>query len=71
MFSGIWRQRSSAGMQSGGRNTGIAVMTMTKNAKTEKHTAGGLCGAYIKLPCKFEACRASISLDYLRFRSQK
>ena len=58
-------------MPNSGRNTGIAAMTMTKNAKTEKYTAGGPCGVYIKLPCKFEACRASISLDYLRFRSQK
>ena len=36
----------------------LAVMTMIEDAKTEEYTAGGSCGAYIEMPCKFAACRA-------------
>ena len=43
-----------------GRIPDTAAITMTEDAKTEKYTAGGSCGAYIETPCKFEACRALI-----------
>jgi len=42
----------------GGSRPALAAMTMTEDAKTEEYTAGGPCGAYIEMPCKFEACRA-------------
>ena len=45
-------------MPSGGRSPATAAMTTTEDAKTEEHTAGGPCGAYIEKPCKFDACRA-------------
>ena len=38
--SGIWRQRPSDGMLSGGRSPGTAAVTMTEDAKTEENTAG-------------------------------
>ena len=40
MLSGIWRRRQSDETTQGGRSPGIAAMTMTEDAKTEKYTAG-------------------------------
>ena len=31
-----------------------ATTIMTEGAKTEKHTAGAPCGAYIEMACKFQ-----------------
>ncbi len=44
-------------MTQGDSRHGPVAMIMTEDAKTENHTAGGPCGAYIELPCKFAACR--------------
>ncbi len=46
--SGVWRRRPSDGTMHGGRSPDTAAMTMTEVAKTEKHTEGGSCGAYIE-----------------------
>ena len=51
-------QRPSDGMTHGGSRHDLAATIMTEDAKTEKHTAGGPCVAYIETPCKFSACRA-------------
>ena len=40
---------------------GPIAMIMTEDAKTEKHTAGSPCGAYIETPCKFTACRVLLT----------
>ena len=50
--------RPSAGTTQGGSRLALAVTIMTEDAKTEKHTAGGPCGAYIEMAIKFAACRA-------------
>ena len=51
-MSCFW-MRPSAGTMHGGRNRDTAAMTTIEDAKTEKHTAGSPCGAYIESPCKF------------------
>ena len=62
--SGIWRQRPNAGTTHGGCRHDPAATIMTKDAKTEKYTAGSPCGAYIETPCKFEACRPNLRFPY-------
>ena len=59
--SGTWRRRPSAGTTHSGSRPDLAATIMTENAKTNKHTAGRTCGAYIETPCKFSACRAQYS----------
>ena len=49
---------ANAGTTQGGNRHDLAATIMTEDAKTEKHTAGAPCGAYIETPCKFEPCRA-------------
>ena len=46
--SGIWRRRPNAGTTHGGSRHALTATIMTENAKTEKYTAGSLCGAYIE-----------------------
>ena len=45
-------------MPSGGRSPATVAMTMTEDAKTEKHTVGEPYGAYIKTALQVSACRA-------------
>lgn len=51
-------------MMHGGNRPGLATTIMTEDAKTEKNTAGGPCGAYIEMPCKFAACRAYYIISF-------
>lgn len=42
-------------------------MIMTEDAKTEEYTAGGPCGVYIEVSCKFVTCRTlllKLRIDY-------
>ena len=45
-------------MPSGGSSPATVAMTMTEDAKTEKHTVGEPYGAYIKTALQVSACRA-------------
>ena len=50
-------------MMQGDNRPDLAAMIMTEDAKTEEYTAGGPCGVYIEMPCKFVACRAYYSAN--------
>ena len=41
---------------------------MTEDAKTEEYTAGGPCGVYIEVFCKFITCRTLLLKLRLDFR---
>jgi len=71
MLSGIWRQRPSAGTTHGDSRHVPVAMIMTEDAKTEKYTAGGPCGAYIETPCKFDGLQGVIMFENLLKTFQK
>ena len=55
-------------MMHGGRSPATVAMTMTEDAKTEKHTVGEPYGAYIKTALQVSACRALKITSQTKFR---